>query len=114
MGSAVQPPTLEPMVMGYTRESEDSIWDEMDGWKACRLVDERTGNSLIGVDFPRRQRGAGFETFDADLAEQPERIRIALKRYGAALYGSIKEQGRLIRRVLKANRGETQILAKKP
>jgi hypothetical protein len=52
-------------------------------WRATRLIDERTGNSCIGIDFPRRQPGRGFEVFDDDLVEQPKKVRALLKSRGA-------------------------------
>jgi Domain of unknown function (DUF927) len=75
--------------------------EEPEAWKATRLVDERTGNSLIGIDFPRRQRGPGFEVLDDDLAEQPKRVRVFLKRRGAAFAGTKKEQIQFVLRLLR-------------
>ena len=53
---------------------------ELGEWKAARLIDERTGNSYVGIDFPRRLRDPGFEIFDDDLIDQPQRIRDFLKK----------------------------------
>jgi hypothetical protein len=58
-------------------KAEDSVIHSYEAgeWKAVRLIDERTGNSYVGIDFPRRQHGPGFESFDDDWIEQPRRIR---------------------------------------
>ena len=78
------------------------------------LVDERTGNSYIGIDFPRRQPGRGFEVFDDDLAEQPTKIRTLLKGKGAAFRGTKIQQVRLIQRLLKEIAPKPITLAMKP
>ncbi len=83
-------------------------------WKATRLIDERTGNSCIGIDFPRRQPGRGFEVFDDDLAEQPKKIRALLKSKGAAFIGTMDQQTRLIQRLLNEMAPEPLTLAMKP
>ena len=88
--------------------------DNPEQWKATRLIDERTGNSCIGIDFPRRQHGRGFEVFDDDLGEQPGRIRSLLKRRGAVFAGTKAEQIRFIQRLLKAMPPTLLILALKP
>jgi len=83
-------------------------------WKATRLIDERSGNSCIGIDFPRRQPGKGFEVFDDDLAEQPKKIRSLLKGRGAAFSGTKAQQIRLIQRLLKEMAPEPSTLAMRP
>ena len=88
--------------------------DDPGQWKATRLVDERTGNSCIGIDFPRRQAQPGFEIFDDDLVEQPGRIRSLLKRRGAMFTGTKAEQIRFIQRLLKAMPSKPFTLAMKP
>jgi hypothetical protein len=45
-------------------------------WNATRLIDERTSNFYVGIDFPTRQRTAAFEAFDDDLADEPKRYAI--------------------------------------
>jgi hypothetical protein len=69
-------------------------------WKAARLIDERTGNSYVGIDFPKRQRGPGFEIFDDDLIDQPKRIRDLLKKRGAAMVGTREDQVKFVRQLL--------------
>jgi hypothetical protein len=83
-------------------------------WKATRLIDERTGNSYIGIDFPRRQPGRGFEVFDDDLAEQPKKVRALLKSRGAELFGTKDKHIRFIQRVLKEMAPKPLTLAMKP
>ncbi len=93
----------------------DPAWQRyFQQWKATRLIDERTGNSCIGIDFPRRQPGRGFEVFDDDLAEQPKKIRALLKSQGAAFIGTKDRQIRLIQRLLKEMAPEPVTLAMKP
>jgi hypothetical protein len=81
-----------------------------EGWEAMRLIDERTGNSCIGIDFPRRQGGFGFEVFDDDLAEQPKRVREILKKRGAALEGTKEDQIRFMSRLMTKAPAEPLIL----
>jgi Domain of unknown function (DUF927) len=83
-------------------------------WRATRLIDERTGNSCIGIDFPRRQPGRGFEVFDDDLVEQPKKVRALLKSRGAVLFGTKDKQIRFIQRVLKEMAPKPLTLAMKP
>ena len=88
--------------------------DKSEAWKARRLVDERTGNSCIGIDFPRRQRDPGFEVFDDDLAEQPQRVRTLLKNRGAAFTGTKKSQIDFVRGLLRKMPPKPLTLAMKP
>jgi hypothetical protein len=93
----------------------DPAWQRyVQQWKATRLIDERTGNSCIGIDFPRRQPGRGFEVFDDDLAEQPTKIRALLKSRGAAFIGTKDQQIRLIQLLLKDMAPKPLTLATKP
>jgi len=93
----------------------DAAWQRYkQQWKATRLIDERTGNSYIGIDFPRRQPGRGFEVFDDDLAEQPTKIRTLLKGKGAAFRGTKIQQVRLIQLLLKEMAPKPITLAMKP
>jgi hypothetical protein len=85
-----------------------------EGWKATRLIDERTGNSCIGIDFPRRQGGFGFEVVDDDLAEQPKRVREILKKRGAAFDGTKEDQIRFLGRLMTKVLPEPLMLAMKP
>ncbi len=94
-------------------QSQD-MEDELEEWTATRLVDERTGNSCIGIDFPRRQSGMGFEVFDDDLAEQPQRVRTLLKRRGAEFSGTKKSQIQFIRALLRKMPPKPLTLAMKP
>jgi Domain of unknown function (DUF927) len=88
--------------------------EELEHWKATRLIDERSGNSCIGIDFPRRQRKPGFEVFDDDLAEQPQRVRTLLKSRGAAFTGTKKEQIEFVRGPLRNVPPKPLTLAMKP
>jgi hypothetical protein len=88
--------------------------EELEDWKATRLIDERSGNSCIGIDFPRRQREPGFEVFDDDLAEQPQRVRSLLKSRGAAFTGTKKDQIEFVRRLLRNMPPKALTLAMKP
>jgi len=83
-------------------------------WKACRLVDERTGNSKIGIDFPSRLHGRQFEVFDDDLTEQPSRLRKALKQRGAVFEGSKDDQIKFVQKLLRQMPPKPLILAMKP
>jgi uncharacterized protein DUF927 len=83
-------------------------------WKAARLIDERTGNSYVGIDFPRRQHGSGFESFDDDWIEQPKRIRDLLKKRGAAMVGTREDQVKFVRRFLVKMPPDAVTLAMKP
>ena len=83
-------------------------------WKAARLIDERTGNSYVGIDFPRRQRGPGFESFDDDLIDQPKRIRDFLKKRGAVIVGSKDDQIQFVRRLIRKMPPDVVTLAMKP
>ncbi len=83
-------------------------------WKVTRLVDERTGDLFIGVDFPTRLGGAGFEVVDEDLAEEPGKVRLRLKRRGALFKGAKKEQIAFVWRLLKTLPSKPLILAMKP
>ncbi len=94
-------------------ESKD-MEDELEEWTATRLVDERTGNSCIGIDFPRRQGGMGFEVFDDDLAEQPQRVRTLLKRRGAEFHGTKKSQIQFMQALMRKMPPRPLVLAMKP
>jgi hypothetical protein len=83
-------------------------------WKACRLIDERTGDSKIGIDFPSRLHGSRWEVFDDDLTEQPNRLRKELKKCGADFSGRIAEQVRFLQCLLRQMPPEPLILAMKP
>jgi hypothetical protein len=83
-------------------------------WKAVRLIDERTGNSHVGIDFPRRQHGPSFESFDDDWIEQPKRIRDLLKKRGAAMVGTREDQVKFVRRLLVKMPPDAVALAMKP
>jgi Domain of unknown function (DUF927) len=83
-------------------------------WKCVRLIDERTGNSCFGFDFPTNLGGFDFAVMDDDLAESPQRVRIQLKKRGAAFRGSKKDQVRLVKDLLKRVPPEPRILAMKP
>ena len=83
-------------------------------WVITRLTDERTGDSCLGIDFPRRLHGRDFQVVDDDLAEQPGRLRAQLKTRGAAFTGNTKEaQIKFVRKLLKRPQAE-RILAMKP
>lgn len=84
------------------------------GWKVTRLVDERSGDSCLGLDFPTRLHAAGFEVIDDDLAEQPGKIRARLKKRGAAFEGTKKDQIAFVRKLLKGMSPEPLILARRP
>ena len=87
---------------------------ELGEWKAARLIDERTGNSYVGIDFPRRQRGPGFESFDDDLIDQPKRIRGFLKKRGAVMVGTKDDQIQFVRRLIRKMPPDVVTLAMKP
>ena len=87
---------------------------ELGEWKAARLIDERTGNSYVGIDFPRRLRDPGFEIFDDDLIDQPQRIRDFLKKRGAAMFGTKAAQIDFVRRLLVKMSPDVVTLAMKP
>jgi hypothetical protein len=84
------------------------------GWKITRLVDGRTGDSRLGIDFPTRLHGRGFEIFDDDLAEQPEKLRAQLKKRGAAFKGTKKAQIIFVKNLLNRTPTKPRILAMKP
>jgi hypothetical protein len=88
--------------------------DQTRGWKVTRLVDERTGDSCLGFDFPTRLHGAGFEVIDDDLAEQPGKVRARLKKRGAAFEDTKKGQIALVQKLLKRMSPDPLILAMKP
>ena len=97
------------------KSARNAAWQRyLQQWRATRLIDERTGNSCIGIDFPRRQPGRGFEVFDDDLAEQPKKVRALLKSRGAALIGTKDKQICFIQRVLKEMAPKPLTLAMKP
>jgi hypothetical protein len=83
-------------------------------WRATRLVDELTGNSYVGIDYPTRLQGSGFEVIDEDIVEQPVKVRLLLKKRGAALNGSKKDQIRFVGRLLRKLADEPLMLAMKP
>jgi Domain of unknown function (DUF927) len=83
-------------------------------WKVTRLVDERTGDSCLGFDFPTRLHGRAFEVIDDDLAEQPSKVRARLKKRGAAFKGSKKDQIAFVEKLLNRMSPEPLILAMKP
>jgi hypothetical protein len=83
-------------------------------WNCVRLIDERSGNSCFGFDFPTNLGGAGFAVIDDDLAESPQRVRIQLKKRGAAFRGSKKDQVWLVKVLLKRVPPEPGMLAMKP
>jgi hypothetical protein len=83
-------------------------------WNVTRLVDERTEDSFIGVDFPKRLGGAGFEVVDEDLTEAPAKVRLRLKKRGALLQGTQKEQIQFVSRQIQQAPSEPLILAMKP
>jgi Domain of unknown function (DUF927) len=97
-------------------KAEDSVINSYEAgeWKAVRLIDERTGNSYVGIDFPRRQRDPGFEIFDDDLIDQPKRIRDLLKKRGAVMAGTKEDQVKFIRRLLVKMSPDAVTLAMKP
>ena len=84
-------------------------------WNITRLTDERTGDSCLGIDFPRRLHGRGFEVVDDDLAEQPGKLRAQLKTRGAAFTGNTKgAQIKFVTKLLARTQTEPRILAMKP
>src|SRR6516225_3637542 len=83
-------------------------------WEVTRLVDERSGDSCLGIDFPTRLHGRGFEVIDDDLAEQPGRVRGRLKKRGAMFHGTKKKQIRFVKKLLNRAAPEPLILAMKP
>ncbi len=85
-----------------------------DGWKVTPLIDERTGDTCLGIDFPHRLGRAGFEIIDDDLAEEPGKVRQRLKKRGAVFSGTKKDQIRFVAALLRAAGRETGILAMKP
>jgi hypothetical protein len=96
------------------RESPAHVRPESAKWKVTRLIDERTGNSCLGVDFPTRLNGRAFEVMDDDLVEQPAKIRNQLKKRGAAFQGTKKQQIAFVKELLNEASSETLILAMKP
>jgi hypothetical protein len=70
-------------------------------WKAIRLIDERTGECHVGIEFPTRLAETGFTLVDEDWVEQPSRVRRALKKRGAAFEGTKGDQIRFTRNLLK-------------
>ena len=99
-------------------KATDGSRDNTDGadmWKASRLVDERTGNSYVGIDFPTRQKTSGFLVADDDLIEQPKRLRGLLKRRGALLVGTTKaRQVRFVEQLMRKMPPDASTLAMKP
>jgi hypothetical protein len=93
---------------------EDHARPSATDWNVSRLVDERTGDTCLGVDFPRRLHGRGFEVIDDDLAEQPGKVRARLKKRGAAFEGTKKRQIRFVMKLLNRVAPEPLILAMKP
>jgi hypothetical protein len=83
-------------------------------WKVTRVVDERTGDSCLGFDFPTRLHGRAFEVIDDDLAEQPGKIRTRLKKRGAAFKGTKRNQIAFIKKLLNRMSSKPRILAMKP
>ena len=83
-------------------------------WKVTRLVDERTGESCLGFDFPTRLHGRAFEVIDDDLAEQPGKVRARLKKRGAAFKGTKKNQITFVKKLLTRMSSKPRILAMKP
>ena len=92
----------------------DSHRSNAGAWKVTRLVDERSGDSCLGIDFPTRLQRRGFEVIDDDLAEQPGRVRAQLKKRGAAFQGTKKKQIRFVKKLLNRAAPEPLILAMKP
>src|SRR5882672_9224964 len=84
------------------------------GWVVTRLVDERSGDCCVGIDFPTRLNGVSFEVIDEDLAEQPGKMRALLKKRGAAFSGSKKKQIEFVASLIKAAKHTPRILAMKP
>src|SRR6266478_5612654 len=77
-------------------------------WEIARLVDERTGDSCLGFDFPTRLQGRAFEVVDDDLTEKPDRIRALLKKRGAAFEGSTEDQIKFVKKLIKTLSPEPQ------
>src|SRR5665213_1421250 len=83
-------------------------------WKACRIIDERSEMTLLGIDFPTNLATRRFETFDDDLADKPDKLRKALKSNGARFPGIVADQLKLVGSVISQLSDRTEILAMKP
>ena len=87
---------------------------KLKNFRAYRLYDERTENTLLGLEYPKNLGGTGFATVDMDDAERPEKVRLALKRKGAKLTGPKARQLKLINELLSSIEPESKQLAMKP
>jgi hypothetical protein len=70
-------------------------------WRPVRMRDESSCAMRLGVTFPKNGGGKGFADFDIDLLESPQKLRLALKRQGAKLHGTIADQVQYVARLIK-------------
>jgi hypothetical protein len=85
-----------------------------DEWICEFLIDEETEEARIGFIFRTRLGRTRFVDLDTDLAESPKDLRLALKRHGAALTGTIAQQLTFVENLVKNAAEEGKLLTSKP
>jgi hypothetical protein len=83
-------------------------------WRAVRLIDETSQNTMIGITYPRNGGGIDFTAFDSDLIEKPAKLRLELKKKGAKLSGSKDDQEKFIGKLLCGLPSDEYVLTSKP
>lgn len=78
------------------------------------MYDERTENTLLGIEYQKNLGGTGFIDIDSDEAENPEKVRQAMKKKGAKLIGPKGKQLKAIITLLQNIEPNTLRLAMKP
>ena len=83
-------------------------------FRAFYMYDERTSNTLFGVEFEKNLGGLDVLVVDSDIAENPEKLRQALKKKGAVLTGSKTQQIISVKKLLTDIEPDVHQLAMKP
>jgi len=87
---------------------------KLNRFRAYYLHDERSEDTLLGIEYPKNLGGMGFTAIDSDDAENPEKVRQALKKKGAKLIGAKAKQIGVINKLLDSVEPGTRQLAMKP
>jgi hypothetical protein len=82
--------------------------------RAYYMYEERTGNTLLAIEFEKNLGGMDFVMVDSDLAENAEKVRQALKKKGAQLTGPKAKQLKTVNTLLANIEPNTRQLAMKP
>ena len=100
---------------GNTNAGESRAETERsDLWVAQLVHEESTGVAHLGITFENPLLGRQFAIFDTDLAENPEKLRLALRKAGADLTGTKAQQLKMISEMLDRMPAAHGVLTGKP